>query len=149
MSRVLLLLAALALALPLAAAEEPEAVYAKYHRAVARGNVEEMMRYTTDEHRAEMSALSPRQRVDSVKMIDSIMPATYKVLAKTVYPESSIARLYVSGAAKSALQGKPGTLYGVVRLIVQHGEWKVDNVQWSNVDPGVTSPAREQKGAAK
>ncbi len=137
MNRILVLLAALALSLPLFAADEPEAVYAKYHRAIASRDVEAMMRYTTDEHRAEIGALSPAERIESMKMIGSIMPASYKVIAKSVYPESNIARVYVSGMAKSAVQGKPGTLYGVVRLVRQHGEWKVESVQWSNVDPGV------------
>ena len=149
MSRAFFLLAALALALPASAADEPEAVYAKYHRAAARGNFDEMMRYTTDEQRAEMSALAPAQRVESVKMIDTIMPATYTVRAKSVYAESKIARLYVSGPAKSTLDGKPGTLYGVVRLVVQHGEWRVQNIEWSNQDPGVPSQKPAAKGAAK
>jgi hypothetical protein len=149
MSRTLFLLAALALALPASAAEPPEAVYAKYHRAAAQGNVQEMMKYTTDQQRAEMGALSPEQRASSVKMIDSIMPASYKVRAISVYPESRIARLYLSGPAKGTIDGKPGTLYGVVRLIVQHGEWKVQNVQWSNEDPGVPSQKPAAKGAAK
>ena len=147
MSRILFLLAALALALPASAAEEPEAVYAKYHRAAANGNIEEMMRYTTDAQRAEMSALSPEQRAASMKMIDTIMPVKYTVRAKSVYPESKIARLYLSGPAKTTLDGKPGTLYGVIRLVVQHGEWKVQDVGWSNEDPGI--PAEARKGAAK
>ena len=149
MSRAFFLLAALALALPASAADEPEAVYAKYHRAAAQGNFDEMMRYTTDEQRAEMSALSPAQRSSSVKMIDSLMPSTYKVRAKSVYTDSKIARLYVAGPAKSTIDGKPGTLYGTVRLVVQHGEWKVQNIEWSNQDPGVPSSTPATKGAAK
>jgi len=41
---------ALLVLLPLAApaAEEPEAVYAKFHRAAATGNVEEMLRYAPE-----------------------------------------------------------------------------------------------------
>ena len=149
MSRALFLLAALALALPLSAAEEPEAVYAKYHRAAAAGNLDEMQRYTTDEQRAEMSRLSPEQKASSVKMIDTIMPVKYTVRAKTVYPDSKIARLYLSGPARTTLDGKPGTLYGVIRLVIQHGEWKIANVAWSNEDPGIPSEARPAKGAKK
>jgi hypothetical protein len=141
MRRILFALAAFALALPLGAAESPDAVYAKYHGAVADGNVEAMMRYSTEARRAEIGALSPAQRISSVKMIDSIMPASYKVLAKSVYPDSGIARVYVSGQAKSAIEGKPGTLYGVVRLLMQSGEWKVDSVQWSNLNSDVPSQA--------
>jgi hypothetical protein len=149
MSRILFLLAALALALPLGAAEAPEAVYAKYHRAVATGNVDALMRYSTDARRAEIGALAPAQRAESVKMIDSIMPASYKVLAKSIYPDSKIARVYVSGMAKSAIEGKPGTLYGVARLLMQNGEWKVDSVEWSNVNPGVPAQAPAPKSSGK
>ena len=136
MRRILALLAALAFALPASAADEPEAVFAKYHRAAVAGNLDEMLRYTTDSHRAEMSAMSPEQRAASFKLINTLMPAKYAVRAKSVYPESGIARLYIAGEARATIDSKPGMLYGVVRLVVQRGEWKVGNVEWSNQDPG-------------
>src|SRR5258706_15674795 len=113
-SLALALLALLPLAAP--AADEPEAVYAKFHRAVASGDFEEMLRYGPAARRQEMAGVSQAQRDAALKMANLMLPRAYIVLSKTVNPNGRNAQLLLSGPVASP-GGGPETMYGRVRMV--------------------------------
>jgi len=151
MRRARFFLAALALAaaLPAAAQEQPELVYAKYHRAAIAGDVDEMMRWASEERRAELGALSPAQRSAEAKMAEATMPRGFIIRAKAVNPDGQAARLYLSGQGTDMIVDKLETLYGTARLVLQRGRWRVAGVEWTNQDPGLPPQAAPGKPAAK
>ena len=123
------------------AAEEPEAVYAKFHRAVVAGDLGEMLRYASDAQKAELGAMSAAQKAASVKMIAALMPRTYVLKDKSVNPNGQGARLVLSGAGPVMLGDKPETLYGTIRMVMQRGDWKVGESSWSNGVPVMSQAA--------
>ena len=132
-----LVIALLAL-LPLAArgAEEPEAVYAKFHRAAASGNLGEMMRHVPAAERAELAAMSAAQKEAIVKMMAAMLPRAYLLQAKTVSRDGKGALLQVSGQGEALLPGaKPDLLYGSIRMVLEGGEWKMNSMDWNNTRP--------------
>jgi hypothetical protein len=131
------ILAALLLlaSLPAAAADEPDAVYARYHRAVVAGDVQEVMRGATARTRSEISALPVAQREAVVKTLGAQMPRAFSQLYKNVAPDGQSARLLLRGPGGSVLDAKSETLWGNVRLVRERGEWKVAAAEWSNVPP--------------
>jgi len=121
-------------ALP-AAAEEPDATYAKYHRAAVSGDLKEVLEHASAQQRREITGLSPAQREATVKMIASTMPRAFRLLNKTVAPGGGSAVLLLSGPGGSVLDDKAETLYGDVRLVREGGDWKVATTSWSNEPP--------------
>ena len=128
------------LLLPASAAEEPEAVYASYHRAAASGNLDEMLRYAPAAKRAEISAMSASQRDAMVKMLAISMPRAYTLKQKQVAPNGANARLLLDGPSGEIIDGKAEMLYGVIRMVNERGEWKVNQSDWGN-EPRGTAPA--------
>jgi len=147
MRRVQVCLAALALAAaqPLAAAadDEPEAVYAKYHRAVLAGNVEEVLRTGTEAQRAQMASKSAAQNAAQLKAMAATMPPTYALRGTILDPSGQNARLYLSGPGAAPAGGTPATLYATVFMVMQRAEWKVAAAGWSNRDPGLPPQASQ------
>ena len=142
---------ALAAALPLAAAEEPEAVYAKFHRALVNEDLEEMLQHGTDAQRAELAGMSAAQKKASLKMMAMLMPHSYALRSKNVNPDGQGARLHLTGMGKPLIGAKPEALYGTAQMVLQRGAWKVASVEWNNRDPGVpaqAAPARPAPAAA-
>jgi len=142
----------LALAVPAAAAaEEPEQVYAKFHRAMAAGDLEEMQRYAPEAQRRELAAMSPAQKDAQVKMMAAMMPRAFVLKNKNVNPDGQGARLIVSGPGPALMGDRPETLYGTIRMVVERGEWKVADVNWSNTQPAgmqaAPKPAPAEKAA--
>lgn len=136
--------------LPLAAlaAEEPEAVYAKFHRAAVSGNIDEMVRYAPPAQRAELATMSAAQKEATVKMMAALLPRAYLLHNKTVNPNGQAARLVVSGASDFQPGDKPETLYGTIRMEVMGGEWKVAGMDWSNTRPAGAAEGRPAPRAA-
>lgn len=127
----------------LSAAEEPDAAYASFHRALASGNFAEMMRYAPQERRIEMAAMSAAQRDATIKMLGMMMPRAYAVREKRVAPDGRSARLLVAGPAENASQ-----LYGTIRMVAERGEWKVSESNWSDEEPRGIAPARPANAPA-
>jgi hypothetical protein len=123
------------------AAEEPEIVYTKFHRAIIANDLDEMLRYATDAQRAEMGAMSAAQKSAQLKMMSALMPRVFVVRDKSLAAGGQGARLVVSGAGPVMLSDKPETLYGTIRMVMQRGEWKVGEVSWSNNVPAMAQPA--------
>jgi hypothetical protein len=136
-------------ALPTHAADEPDAVYGKYHRAAAAGDLDGMAQYAQAAQRAELLAMSAAQKSAMVKMLAVTMPRAYAVRNKSVAPDGKSARLVVSGPGEGQPGEKPEMLYGTVRMTVEGGEWKVGETQWTNNAPaGLASAPAAAKSAA-
>jgi len=129
LTRALLLLLALPLAATAARAEEPEAVYGKYHRVAASGDIEEMQRYVSAAQRAEIAAMSAAQKGALAKMNATTMPRAYSLKRKIAAPDGRSARLFV------VTPGQDDTIYGVIRMAMEGSEWKVVDVRWSSEEP--------------
>ncbi len=144
-STTLRALAAVAiLVAPLAApaAEEPEAVYAKFHRAAISRNLEELLRYGPDARRAELGSMSDAQKEAVLKMAASMMPRAFTVRSKQVAANGRSARLVVSGAGESLIGGRPEMLFGEIAMVMERGEWKVDESNWSSEAPANVPSAK-------
>jgi hypothetical protein len=140
----------LALLLPPCAAlaqNEPEAVYAKFHRAAVSGDVDEMARYGHAPQRAEIASMSAAQKQATAKMMAVLLPRAYLLNSKTVAPNGQRARLIVSGASTFNPDGRPETLYGTIRMELENGEWKVGNMDWSNTRPAAFTQAKPAAAA--
>lgn len=141
-------IAAAVLLVPCAAvaAEEPELVYAKFHRAVAARNLEEMMLYGPQPHRDALATMSAAQKDAMLKMASSMMPRAFTVRSKVVNPGGRTARLVLSGTGVNLVGGKPETLYGEIAMVMERGEWKVNESRWSNEQPANVAPAAGTAG---
>ena len=135
-------------ALPAAAAEEPDAVYAKYHRAAVTRDLNEMLQYASAAQRQELSGFSAAQKDAAMKMLEASMPRVYMLKDKTVAPDGKRARLLVSGPGGSVLDDKLETLYGTITMVNEQGEWKVGTADWTNTPPAGLAPAPAAKSAA-
>jgi hypothetical protein len=131
------------------AAEDPEAVYAHYHRAAVSGDLGGVARYSQADQRAEIAAMSPAQRDANVKMLRAQMPRGFVLRSKTAAPDGRSVRLVVSGPADPVGNEKPETLYGSIRLVLEGGEWKVADAEWNNVPPAGPQSAPAPAAAPK
>ena len=121
---------AMAMALPCAglAAEEPEAVYAKLHRATLAGNVNEVLGHASAARRAEMAPLPGKE--DMVRMMAAVMPKSYSITQKAITPDGRTALLQARGVHETL-----GPARATVQLFKEQGEWKVDEWSWSSLAP--------------
>src|SRR5262245_40055535 len=118
------------------AAEAPEVVYGKFHRAIATGNIDEVMKHAPAARRAGMAAMSPAQKDAQIKMLSMMLPQAFTLVSKNVAPNGQRARLIVTGPGGQALGGqRPAPMFGDVKMILEGGEWKVDELAWSNETP--------------
>jgi hypothetical protein len=127
----------LLLALPFAALaqDDPQTVYSKMHKAILAANVGEALKYSTEARRKEIDALPAAQKTATVQMIAKLMPQTYTVASSTIAPDGKTAEVRTSGMAASLMGGKPETSYGLISLVKEKNEWKVDKSEWSNQKP--------------
>jgi hypothetical protein len=119
MRNLLLLLAFLPFAA--AAADDPEAVYAKVHRATLAGNTDEVLSHATAARRKEMAALPGKE--DMVRMVAMTLPKAYSVTKRDVAGRK--ATLELRGVHDSA-----GPARGRATLFREKGEWRVDEWYW-------------------
>lgn len=123
----------LLLSVPAFAAEEPEAVYAKFHQAGLTANLTEMRKYGTAAKGAEMAAMPEALNQTMLKMLAAMLPKSYAVDRKSVDKDRATLNL-------SAKQDG-GTVYGVITLLREGGDWKVDEAKWGEPAPAATKPA--------
>jgi len=119
---VLVALLALLVAVPAAAADDPETVYGKLHRATLAGSVEEVLSYASAGRRKEMASLAGKE--DMVRMMALSLPEAYSVTKKAV--EGSKAHLEFRGVHDSS-----GPTFGNAEFVKEKGAWKVDEWSWS------------------
>jgi len=125
MMRALLL--ALLIALPAHAEDSPEAVYAKFHQAGLAGNFQEMRRWGTAAKGAEIAAMPAALQQSMMSLLAAILPQAYTVDGRTV--DEVQATLNVSAKQQS------GLVYGLITLLKENGEWKVDEAKWGEPPP--------------
>ncbi len=125
--------------LPLAApaAEEPEGVFAKYHRAAMAGDMDAMLEYSLARQRAEMKAVAPVHRESAMTMVRAMMPRIVTVERKVIESKER-ATLVVSGPWEGGPSGRV-QVYGTVRMLMEDGEWKVIGAGWSTEKPAILS----------
>jgi hypothetical protein len=121
------LLIAFLVAVPAFAAEEPEAVYAKFHKAGLEANFDEMRKWGSAAGAAEIAAMPAAQRQEALKFLAGMLPKTYRIDRKSVDASRAILRV-------SSKQPQ-GIVYGVVNLIKEGGEWKVEEEKWGEPAP--------------
>ncbi len=134
-----------------AAADEPEAVYARYHRAAMAGDLDEALKYSPAQRRAEMQGASAATRDAALKLVQYMMPRAFKLENKTVGARGR-ATLVVSGPWESD-GSEMRTVYGTVRMVNENGEWKVAEASWSDEKPALppaqpaAAPSQAEKNA--
>ena len=142
--------------LPLAAlgADEPEAIYAKFHRAAMAGDLNDALTYGLAQRRAEMQGLSASHREAALKMMQFNMPRAFTLERKTVSPAGR-ATLIVSGPWEGGRNRLEPT-YGTVQMLMENGAWRVDEVIWNTEKPAIlatpkpaAAPAAADKAGGK
>ena len=138
------------LILPLAgiAAEEPETVYARFHRALHAGNVADLQRYGTPAGGAELAAAPPAQRKAMLEFMGKLIPKDYSVAGKEISPDGNTATLRVTARGDATSLGGTGTIYGSVVMLKQGGEWKVDKSNWGEPPHAGKASAPKPQAAA-
>jgi len=121
------LLVALLIALPAHAEESPEAVYAKFHKAGLAASFQEMRKWGTAAKGAEIAAMPAAMQQSMLNFLAAILPKAYTVDRRTV--DDVQATLHVSAKQDS------GPVYGVITLLKEDGEWKVDEAKWGEPPP--------------
>lgn len=126
------LAAALIALLPLAAPaqEDPESVYAKFHRSLHAGDLATMVRYGSEPGASEMRKTPPEQVKGMLELMKKLIPPSYTVVGREISPDGSRATLRATGRGASLFGGKEETQYGRILLLKQGGEWKVDQSNW-------------------
>lgn len=119
--RTMVLIASLLGCAAAGAAEEPDAVYRKMHAAALARNIEEMRLYATAPQRAELTVPD--------------LPKTYRLTGKAVARDGNAVELRASGTADSVGLGYT-QMFGVIGLVKENGEWKVERLSWSTERPG-------------
>src|SRR5258706_10986895 len=120
--------------------EEPDAVYAKFHHAVMTGNADEMLRMTTGARRSDMAG---RKDIE-LRQAHAGMPAAYALEQKILSRDGQAVRLYFSAPGEAFATPKAGAQYGIVRMVLEGGEWKLTDQSWAREKPAELAPARPQ-----
>jgi hypothetical protein len=112
----------LAVATPALALDEPEAVYAKFHRAGLAADYEGMRKYESSAKANQMDPIPPGERKQILRALARLLPRSYSVVEKTVEAGATRAALRLRGAQPS--------ISGTITLVKEKGEWKVDDANW-------------------
>lgn len=124
MDKICVAVLALLLAVPAAAADDPETVYGKLHRATLAGSVEEVLSYATAGKRKEMASLAGKE--DVVRMMALSLPKAYSVTKNDTSADGRKAHLELRGVHDSG-----GPSRGNAELVKEKGAWKVDEWSWT------------------
>lgn len=103
------------------AADDPETVYRKFHEAALAQDVDAMHRYTTQAEQGELALPT--------------VPKTYRITGKARRRDGRAVELRASGTADSVGLGYT-QIFGVVDLVKENGEWKIERLAWSTERPG-------------
>ena len=121
-----LILALGIIAVPALAQDQPETVYANFHRAGLAADYDGMLKYGSAK---EMDPLPRAERKRLLRVLARLLPRTYSVVEKTVEEGGKRALLRLRGT-QPGLDGKPQAVAGTITLIKERGEWKVDEANW-------------------
>jgi hypothetical protein len=148
-----LVIAALFLLLPLGATaqEGAEAVFGKFHRAMLAGNLDEMNRYGTPGGGTEIAKMPAEGRKQILELMKNATPKRYKITGRQQTDGGNSVTFRMTGTGASAFGLNANPQEGMVRLVKQGGEWKVDDVKWKDAGPasapatGMTPPVLDGK----
>jgi hypothetical protein len=122
------------------AADDPETVYGKLHRATLAGSVEEVMSYATAGKRKEMASLAGKE--DMVRMMALTLPKAYSLTKKDV--NAAKAHLEFRGVHDAG-----GPSRGNAEFVKEKGGWKVDEWSWSALAQVPATPPKEPAAPQK
>lgn len=114
------------------AQEDPEAVYAKLHRAMLAGNAEEVAGYSTAATRAELAAKPQAERNALMRAMAQAAPRTYTVTEKSIAPDGKSATLRGTGISEFQTRAEA---YLTASFRKEGEAWKVASWAWSNQEP--------------
>ncbi len=103
------------------AADEPEAVYAKVHAAALARDLEAMRAYLAEAGRETLALPA--------------VPKTYRLTGKAARKDGEAVELRAAGTADSVGLGYT-QIFGVIGLVKEKGQWKVERLSWSTERPG-------------
>ena len=106
------------------AADEPEAVFAKYHRAMMNADIATVLRLSTEAQRARMKIDIDWE--DRAKALPYVMPSAYTVTGRAAGATRAILNIDATGGAFfSTAPDKPGKSRAKVTLLREEGEWRI------------------------
>jgi hypothetical protein len=108
-------------AAPALAQNQPESVYASFHRAGLAGDYDGMLKYGSAAHANDLPA-AERKRL--LRVLARVLPPKYAVVEKTVDEGGKRAVLRLRGTP-------PQAVLGTITLVKEKGEWKVDEANWA------------------
>ena len=121
-----------ALLAPCAAfAEDPEAVYRRFHAAMVAGDLDAMMRDMPAARHREMAQMPEKDRKTVANMFMAIMPKAITITETTVAADGASAALEARGEGDS-LGGGTEEMTGRIHMIIEHGAWKIDTSNWKS-----------------
>lgn len=124
-----------------AAADDPVAVYAEFHRAALRADARAMARLSTPAQQARMNR--SQQPEEEARRLSELLPRSYHITGRAIGAKRAV--LNLRGLAGPALEG--AEIDGKIILVRQEGgTWKVEEPAWS-AGASVYSPAKPQAGA--
>lgn len=128
------------------AQEDPEAVYARLHRALLAGNAEEVAGYSTAATRAELAAKPQAERNALMRAMAQAAPRTYTVTEKSIAPDGKSATLRGTGISEFQTRAEA---YLTASFRKEGEAWKVAIWAWSNQKPPpIANPAKPDAPAA-
>jgi hypothetical protein len=110
------------IAMPALAQEQPETVYAHFHRAGLAADYDAMRKYESAAKVSQMDPLPPAERKAILKALANLLPSSYAVVEKTVEEGATRAVL--------RLRGTQPAVSGTITLVKEKGAWKVDDANW-------------------
>jgi hypothetical protein len=110
------------IATPALAQDEPEAVYARFHRASLAADYDAMRKYESSAKANEMGPVPPGERKQILRILARLLPRSYAVVEKTVEEGAKRAVL--------RLRGTEPSISGTITLVKEKGEWKIDEANW-------------------
>jgi hypothetical protein len=134
--------AAILLLVPFAALaqEDPEAVYAKMHKAALAGNSDEVISYASAKQKADLGSKTKAERDAVIGVMAKLIPKTYSVTGKNISGDTALLQGTGQGGIGSS------AMYLSASFVKEGGAWKVDQWGWSSDKPG---PLAQAKPAAR
>lgn len=127
------------LASPAIAADEPEAVYMKFHRAGLEADAKAMRAHSSEAQQGRMRTDADAK--EQAQKLRSILPSSYAITGRAAGSARVVLNLHGTGGG---LAGDSGAAAGKVTLIKEGEQWKVDRVEWLPGGPPPPQPAARQ-----
>jgi hypothetical protein len=136
------------LSCPAHAQETPEAVYAKYHQALRAGNVDEVKKYAIAANAAKMRPIPAGERDAALALIRALLPQSYTVTGKEPGADGKSLTLRANGMGTNFFSEKPESTNGVITMLKEGNDWKVDKPEWTSADQRGVTPEQSGKPSA-